>query len=146
MRLLNINCYAEGYYSGATYEENILIPADTFDNLPEEVRDKIINMKIGVGELDGKHSECFAEITQDGIQYFEDGEAKNSDMSNNRSDGEKMYYKLDDIFKENGIDLDEEIIKAEKYINTLDTYITKEYRIKKSWIDKVNEFIKTLGE
>lgn len=146
MRLLNINCFAEAYYSGATYEENILIPADIFDSLPQEVKDKIINMEIGVGELDGKHSECYAEITEDGIQYFEEGEAENSDMSNNRCDGERMYYKLEEIFKDNGIDLDEEIKKAEEYINTLDTYITKEYRIKKSLVGKVEEFIKSLGD
>lgn len=145
MRLLNINCYAEGYYSGATYEENITIPADTFDSLPEEVRNQIRDLEIGVGELDGKHSECFATITEDGLKYIEENDVDDWDFTC-RCDGDQMYYELKEIFKNNGIDIKEEIRKAEEYENSIDSYIIKEYRVKKSWVDKINEFMKTLGE
>lgn len=145
MRLLNINCYAEAYYSGATYEENITIPADTFDSLPEEVRNKIRDLEIGVGELDGKHSECFATITEDGLQYIEESETEDFDFTC-KCDGNQMYYELEEIFKDNGIDLCEQITRAEKYESSIDSYITKEFRIKKSWVDAVEEFVRKLGE
>lgn len=145
MRLLNINCYAEAYYSGATYEENITIPADTFDSLPEEVRNQIRDLEIGVGELDGKHSECFATVTEDGLQYIEESDLGDFDFTC-KCDGEQMYYELEDIFKDNGIDLDEEIKKSEEYENGIDSYITKEFRIKKSWVKIIEDVIKSLGE
>lgn len=144
MRLLNINCFVEAYYSGATYEENILIPADTFDSLLEKIRNKIRDLDIFVGELDGKHSETIATIEEDGIQYIEEDGIESCNIATT-CDGDNMYYELEEIFEYNGIHLDEEIKRASEYINTIDTYVTKEFRIKKSQVPSVLKFIESLN-
>ena len=57
MELVNVNLYAEGYYSGATYEDNIWIKESSY----EKLRD-IFPTEISCGELDGKHSEVMGEV------------------------------------------------------------------------------------
>ena len=37
MNLVNLNFYAEGYYSGQTYEENILITEDFYNKIKDKV-------------------------------------------------------------------------------------------------------------
>lgn len=145
MRLLNINCFAEGYYSGATYEENIIIPADTYDRLSEEARKQIKDMEIYVGELDGKHSEAYAKIGEDGMQYFEEDNQDNicDEVTN---DGDYMYEELKELFRENNLDLDCEIKKAKVYIDSLDGYVTYSCRVRKSKLNDLKKYISKLKE
>lgn len=145
MKLLNINCYTETYYSGATYEENIIIPADTYDRLPEKVREQIKELEICVGELDGKYSEIYAKVGEYGIEYFEENDQDNicDEVTN---DGDYMYEELKELFRENNLDLDCEIKKAKEYIDLLDGYISYTCRIRKSKLNDLKKFISKLED
>ena len=59
-----VNAFARGYYSDATAEGNFIIPKDIYD----KNEDKIDNISIYVGELDGKHSECECDISIDVVK------------------------------------------------------------------------------
>lgn len=47
-------------------------------------------------------------------------------------DGERLYYKLEKIFENNDLDLEEEIKIVKDYLNSLDTYVDVKVRVKKS--------------
>lgn len=52
MELVNVNLFAEGYYSGSTYEDNIWIKKSSYEKLAN-----VFPEEISCGELDGKHDE-----------------------------------------------------------------------------------------
>lgn len=56
--LVLITSFGEGYYSGATVEECLLIPKSFYDQNEEEIK----NFSLSYSELDGKHSETQAKI------------------------------------------------------------------------------------
>lgn len=136
MDLINICIYADGYYSDASYEENRTITKKSYNRL----KDKINNLNITIGGLDGKHSEVLAEID---IQEF--NEDFQFGLNNEcRIDGEALYYPLKELFEEIGLDLDSEITEVNAYIDNLDNYVTYEFRIRKSNYDKVKRFVEAL--
>jgi len=56
--------YAEGYWSGAVQEEDIVLLLDDFLQLESDIISQIIDMKeYYIGELDGKHSEVMGDVT-----------------------------------------------------------------------------------
>lgn len=56
--------YAEGYWSGATQEEDLMFLLNDFLQLESDIISQIIDMKeYYVGELDGKHSEVIGDVT-----------------------------------------------------------------------------------
>ena len=58
MDIVNLCFYAEGYYSGSTYEENITVSKEFY----EKIKDKVEEMEVCVYELDGKHSTTYGNI------------------------------------------------------------------------------------
>ena len=57
MELVNVCLFAEGYYSGSTYEDNIWIKKSSYEKLKD-----IFPTEIGCGELDGKFSEVMGDV------------------------------------------------------------------------------------
>lgn len=114
MNIVNLCFYAEGYYSGAEYEENIAVSEEFF----EKIKEVVSGMKVYVSELDGKHSEVLGTIE---IQYFNEDDIKDwtvSDLDETKNNGEIFYDNLCYACEDSGLeqsDLDEEINRVEKY-------------------------------
>lgn len=137
MDIVNLNFYAEGYYSGSIYEENITVSKEFY----EKIRDKLEEMEVCVYELDGKHSTTYGNIEvqscneEDIIDWWEETE----------NDGSFFYSELSWICQcYFNLDLDKEIKEVEEYIDSLDTYEKIEIRVKKSQMDKLVEFMHKL--
>lgn len=63
-RYIVFHGYAEGYYSGATQEEDTVFLLDDFLQLEDTIISRILDIKeYYAGELDGKHSEVIGDIT-----------------------------------------------------------------------------------
>lgn len=137
MDIVNLCFYAEGYYSGSTYEENITVSKEFY----EKIKDKVEEMEVCVYELDGKHSTTYGNIEvqsckeADIIDWWEETE----------NDGSFFYSELSWICQcYFNLDLDKEIKEVEEYIDSLDTYVEIEVRVKKSQMDKLVEFMHKL--
>lgn len=71
MELVNINLFAEGYYSESTYEDNIWIKKSSYEKLME-----VFPKEISCGELDGKYSEVMGEVEVKDYSYTDEYYAK----------------------------------------------------------------------
>lgn len=155
MKLLVFSCYANGEYSGAEYTERIVIPAEAFDNLSEEAKHEIENLIVLCGDLDGKHSNVCTDI-----QLFYLEESKLFYISEYQGSSEinmyfelkrigfktNMYFELKRIFDENDVILRAEMRKAKKYMDSLDLYVTRGFKIRRSQVELVEEFVKSLQD
>lgn len=137
MDIVNLCFYAEGYYSGSTYEENVTVSKEFY----EKIKDKVEEMEVCIYELDGKYSETYGNIEiqsyneEDIIDWWEETE----------NDGNVFYSELSWICQcYFNLDLDKEIKEVEEYIDSLDTYVEIEVRVKKSQMDKLVEFMHKL--
>lgn len=136
MNLVLINVSAEGYRSGATYDESIFITQRTFERISEDIDE----LEVYIGDLDGKHSEVEAHI-QTVIYNEKDLLGSMVDFDN---DGESLYCRLEEIFLELDMNLDAEIEFVNNYIKSLDTYITLKATIKKSQQEEFKQFVRKL--
>lgn len=138
MKLINLSLYAEGYYSGSTYEENRWVKADTYEKIKEDLPEEIY-----CGELDGKHSEIYGDVeVQDWFKTDEDL-IKSGDAE---CDGEKLRYKLFDIYENHNLDFESEEKEIEEYLNLLDRYVEVTVNIPQSKKDKLFEFVDGLKQ
>lgn len=137
MDIVNLCFYAEGYYSGSTYEENITVSKEFY----EKIKDKVEEMEVCVYELDEKHSTTYGNIEvqscneEDIIDWWEKTKNDGSFFHSELSWICQCYFNLD---------LDKEIKEVEEYIDSLDTYVEIEVRVKKSQMDKLVEFMHKL--
>lgn len=136
MELAKISANAEGYYSGQTYIEEYFLRKESYDKLKEHI-DKI---EIYVYELDGKHSEVEADVD---TEIYTEEELLKEDISC-ECDDSNLYFRLQDIYEENDMDFKNEIKEVREYLKTLDTIVTFEITVRKSQVEKVREFIKSL--
>lgn len=114
MELVNVNLYAEGYYSGATYEDNIWIKESSY----EKLRD-IFPTEISCGELDGKHSEVMGEVEIQNNWHTDEDFAK---AGRSEGDGDRLELELVDLYNEHGLDWDAEQDEIDKYFDGLDIW------------------------
>ena len=68
MNIVKLNVYAEAYYSGATYEEDVVISKNLYEKIKTELdeydSENNENARgVYVGELDGKHSEVEGDLS-----------------------------------------------------------------------------------
>ena len=138
MKIINLCCCGEGYYSGQTYEENIAIFEDTFDKIKEDID----SMKVCLGELDGKHSCVYGEVE---IQTFTEDEIPNAGFDEIKKDGDCLYNKLEDVFQLHHLSLNDEIERVNDYLETLDLFVDFTINLKQSDIEKVKIFLEILG-
>lgn len=138
MRLININLYAEGYYSGSTYEENQWVKADSYEKIKDDLPEEIC-----CGELDGKHSEVYGDIEiQDEFKNDEDL----ANAGDGACDGERLRYRLIDVYKIHNLDFESEEREIEKYLSSLDRYVEVTVNIPQSKKDKLFEFVDSLKQ
>jgi len=136
MNVVNLCFYAEGYYSGQTYEENVLISEEFY----EKIKDSISEMEVYIDELDGKHSEILGEID---IQPCDEKDIPKW-YTNTKSDGEKFRERLYYLCEDLGLDLNSDEEEVNKYIETLDYNIDVTVSVKKSDKDKLIKFVEGL--
>ena len=114
MELVNVNLYAEGYYSGATYEDNIWIKESSYERLRD-----IFPTEISCGELDGKHSEVMGEVEIQNNWHTDEDFAK---AGRSEGDGDRLELELVDLYNEHGLDWDAEQDEIDEYFDGLDIW------------------------
>ena len=136
MELVNVNLFAEAYYSGMTYEDNIWIKKTSYEKLmsvfPEE---------ISCGELDGKHSEVMGEVEVQDYSYTDEYYAKNADITN---DGDYLELSLRDLYESNGLDWVEEQKEIIEYLSHLDLYEEVTVSVPHSKVEELMKFVDNL--
>lgn len=136
MELVNVCLFAEGCYSGRTYEDNIWIKKSSY----EKLRD-IFPTEISCGELDGKHSDVMGEVEiQDDWQTDEEY-AKAGDAEH---DGNHLECELEDLYEDNNLDWDLEQKEIKEYFDNLDVWEEVTVTIPSSKKTKLMEFVETL--
>jgi len=138
MNVINLCCYGEGNYSGAKYEENIAISQDAYTKFKPEID----ALEVYLGELDGKHSCVYGEVA---AQLFTEEEILNAGFDETYNDGDALYCQLEELFKSNGVDLDNELKMVDEYIDSLDLIVDVTVRVKSSKAEKVREFASALN-
>ncbi|HCL4447116.1 hypothetical protein EJM73_08515 [Clostridium botulinum] len=134
MNLVNVNVYGEAYYSGVEYREAIFLLEEDYLKLEQDFN----GVEISLGELDGKHSEVFGEVE---VEYIP--EEKQLDYRYNLydDDGEHLYWELFNVAYDKKMKLEEMIKRANDYIDNLDSLVEVTYTIRKSQIQKLNDWV-----
>ena len=145
MDIVRLNVYAEAYYSGATYEEDVVISKSLYEKIKTELdeydSENNDNARgIYVGELDGKHSEVEGDLS---VGIYSEDEIADCSWDLNE-DGDSLYYKGKDICDEKDLDLDKDIENVEEYLKNIDSYVEIYIRTKKSNADKIKEYAESL--
>lgn len=139
MDLVNVNLYAEAYYSGVAYEDNIWIKKSSY----EKLKDKFPT-EISCGELDGKHNEVIGEVeVQDGLNTDEEY-AKAGNRG--RCDGDFLELSLEDLYYANNIDFDKEQEEINKFFHGLDQWVDVEVSVPESKVDELLKFTEKLKQ
>ena len=136
MKLVKVCLYAEGYYSEATYEDNIWIKKSTY----EKLKDKF-PLKIACGELDGKHSDVYGDVEiQD--EWETDEDYAKAGIA--ECDGEILEDELKELYEDNGFDWNKEQKKIKKYFDGLDVWEEVTINIPASKKAELMDFVETL--
>lgn len=147
MDIVKLNVYAEAYYSGATYEEDVVISKSLYEKIKTELdeydSENNENARgIYVGELDGKHSEVEGDLS---VGIYSENEVADFSWDLNK-DGNNLYYKVKDICDEKVLDLDDDIKTVKEYLKNVDSYVEIYIRTKKSNVDKIKEYAESLEQ
>lgn len=147
MDIVKLNVYAEAYYSGATYEENVVISKSLYEKIKTELdeydSDNNENARgVYVGELDGKHSEVEGDLS---VEIYSEDKVADCSWDLNE-DGDMLYYKVKDICDGNDLDLDKDIENVKEYLKNVDSYVEIYIRTKKSNVDKIKEYVESLEQ
>lgn len=147
MDIVKLNVYAEAYYSGATYEEDVVISKSLYEKIKTELdeydSENNENARgVYVGELDGKHSEVEGDLS---VEVYSEEEIADCSWDLNE-DGDYLYYKVKDICDEKDLDLDADINFVQNYLKNVDSYVEISLTVKKSNVDKIKEYAKNLDQ
>lgn len=140
---------AEAYYSGKTYEEEVVLLTEDFlkyiyGNVELiDIDDDEFDTTITICELDGKFSEVTGYIS---IEYISESEMNNSDIDRYLNEDWDGYELFNYIFEYN-----EEISgkcnsNLKEYMSKVDSYVNVTVKIKESQRQLLNDFIKKLNE
>lgn len=147
MDIVKLNVYAEAYYSGATYEEDVVISKNLYEKIKTELdeydSDNNENARgVYIGGLDGKHSEVEGDLS---VKVYSEDEIADCSWDLNE-DGDSLYYKVKDICDEKDLDLDEDIKSVQDYLKNVDSYVEISIMVKKSNVEKVKEYAESLEQ
>lgn len=137
MNVVNLCFYAEGYYSGQEYEENITISEDMYENIKHEIDD----MQVYISDLDGKHSEVLGDID---IQPCEENDIKDWYLEA-KNDGESFWERLQEVCKAKGLDIVKDVEEVKNYINKLDFNVEVTLTVRKSKVGELIAFAEKLN-
>lgn len=136
MELVNINLFAEAYYSGRTYEDNIWIKKSSYEKLMG-----VFPKEISCGELDGKYSEVIGEVEVQDYSHTDEYYAKNADIAH---DGDYLEWSLRDLYESNGLDWVEEQKEINEYLSHLDLYEEVTVSVPHSKVKELMKFVDNL--
>lgn len=160
-KLIELNLYAVGAYSGAEYSEVVFITpqdyikyfgsgqdtdAETFE---EYVKQMWEGKKISVGELDGKHSEVFGDVEVDFwdadriAEYWEQPFNDEDMLANNIAYqvlGNNAQYMEVINFK------DEIEQHVKEVVESIGTKVTVSCRVPKDKVKELEAFVEKLNE
>lgn len=136
MELVNINLFAEGYYSGRTYEDNIWIKKSSYEKLMD-----VFPEEISCGELDGKYSEVMGKVDVQDYSYTDEYYAKNADVAH---DGNYLELSLWDLYDSNELDWVGEQNEINEYLRHLDLYEEVTVSVPHSKIEELMKFVDNL--
>lgn len=136
MNVVNLCFYAIGYYSDQEYEENVTISEEMYD----KIKDEIDNMEVYIADLDGKYSEVLGTIN---IQPCEENEIEDW-YSEPRNDGESFWERLQEVCQDKGLDIVKDVQEVKKFIESLDFCVEVTLSVRKSKVDELKAFAKTL--
>lgn len=147
MDIVKLNVYAEAYYSGATYEEDVVISKNLYEKIKTELdeydSDNNENARgVYIGGLDGKHSEVEGDLS---VKVYSEDKVADCSWDLNE-DGDSLYYKVKDICDEKDLDLDEDIKSVQDYLKNVDSYVEISIMVKKSNVEKVKEYAESLEQ
>ena len=140
MDLVNICLYAEGKYSGSTYEENIMVSEEFFN----KIKDKLDNKDFCKCELDGKFSAITAERD---YQYFDEDDIADWTLEDldPTNDGDEFYYEINDICKELCLDLEAECKEVKDWCKEhVKQFVDVTYSIPLSKKEELDKFVQEL--
>ncbi len=138
MELVNVNLYAYGYYSEATYEDNIWIKKSSYEKLKDN-----FPLQIGCGELDGKYSEVMGDVE---IQDDWETDVDYAQAGVSKCDGDYLEWELKDLYKDNNIDWDSEQKEIKEYFDNLDVWEEVTVSIPSSKKSELMKFVETLKQ
>lgn len=137
MELVNVNLYAEAYYSEATYEDNIWIKKSSYEKLKDNFPTEIY-----IGDLDGKYSEVKGDIEIQNNWHTDEEYAKS--LIDHENDGDYLEISLIDLYEKNGLDWEAEQQEIKEYFDSIDVWKTVEVSIPSSKVVELWEFVETL--
>lgn len=137
MELVNVNLYAEGYYSEATYEDNIWIKKSSYEKLKD-----IFPTEIDCGELDGKHSEVMGDVEIYSVCKTEEDYAE---AGIPKCDGDYLEWGLKELYENNNLDWEVEQKEIKEYFDSLDTWDEITINIPSSKKAELVKYAKKLG-
>ena len=129
MDIVKLNVYAEAYYSGATYEEDVVISRNLYEKIKEELN-----------EYDSENNE--GDLS---VEIYSEDEVAGCSWDLNE-DGDMLYYKVKDICDEKDLDLDKDIKNVKEYLKNVDSYVEISITVKKSNVVKLKEYAESLEQ
>ena len=139
MNLVKLSLYARGCYSGVEYNEVVFMLEEDYKTLGVDLE----GLEVCVGELDGKHSDMNGDVEATIIE-----ESKQEDYNyDNMNDGIYLICKIYDIAKTKGISeetIKEMIVRADEYIDSLDSIVEVSYNVKKSQVKHLDRVFENL--
>ena len=138
MNLIKLNLYGEGYYSGVEYNETIFLLEEDYKRLEHDFNCE----EMCLGELDGKHSEVYGEVSVTLIK--EENQVDYNFRLDEDNDGDSLYWHLYDNFSCPDINIEEMMQRAYDYINSLDIYVNISFKVRKSQVEKIKKVVSEL--
>lgn len=133
MELVNVNLYAMGYYSEATYEDNIWIKKSSYEKLKD-----VFPLQIYCGELDGKHSDVMGDIEIQNDWHTDEEYAK---AGSAKCDGDILEDELIDLYRVNNLDWKAEQKEIKEYFDSLDVWKSVTVDIPSSKVKELLDFV-----
>ena len=136
MELVNVCLFAEGYYSGETYEENIWIKKSSYEKLQD-----VFPEEIDCGELDGKHSNVTGDVEVEDDWETDEDYAKATFSEN---DGDFLEWELKDLYKKNKLDWETEQKEIKEFFKGLDVWVEVTLKVPSSKKTRLLKYVQKL--
>lgn len=131
-----LSIFAEGSYSGATYEENCVLTKKIWDAIKDSFDDEFY-----VYELDGKHSCCKCVFW---VEKLTEEDLSKEDIIKN-CDGEELFLRLAETMEESGYeDASGILCGIEKEVKNQYPYTEVTVKVRKENVEKLEELVKRL--
>ena len=139
MNLVKLNLYARGCYSGTEYNETVFMLEEDYKTLGIDLE----GLEVYVGKLEGEYSDTSGSIE---TTIIEEGNQEDYNYEN-MNEGIFLIYEIYNIAKAKGISKEvvkEMIVRADEYIDSLDSIVEVTYKVKKSQVKHLDRVFENL--